>query len=249
MAQTKAQRSAAAKKICGLFITTILLVAPLLGSIPAVFADDEPDLTELREECAEVEEDPKDIEPECELLNLIKDLQAKDMQLMDKDMKLMDKDMELMDNDAELEANVDKTCATIPVVKAGFGLLTSSLLVAFGTVNSGIGLINTGVVGKLNAFNLNIISFDPPSFDTGISVPGSITVGTFKLNLSSIGLGTVSFANPGDINLKFGPFVIDIPEISAPSFTPFSGIPTIPSVGTTGIAAADDAVQNLDECL
>jgi len=198
-------------------------------------------------------ESEKRLSADCELLQKLNDLEAelkakdaelmaKDMELMDKDMELMDKDMELMDKDDLLEANIDITCDAIPVIKSAFASVTSATTTAFGTVNTGIGLINNSVIGPLKTFNLNSISVDPPNLNLGNILPDGIHVGTF----TALGF---TFVDPTDIFLTFTDLNVDIPPVSAPSSTPFAGMPTIPLVSTAPIDAADDAIQSLLVCV
>ncbi len=158
------------------------------------------------------------------------------------DCELLQRIIDLEEKNAELETKIDKTCAALPVVKSAFGSLISEISTAFGTVNTGIGILNTSVIGPLNAFNLNSISIDPENLNLGNILPDDIHVGTFVV-------GGVTFVNPTDIFLEFTDLNIDLPAKSAPSFQPFKGIPTIPLVSTAPIDAADDAIQSLLECV
>ena len=173
------------------------------------------------------------------LLKKINDLEA---ELKAKDVELMAKDMELMDKDDLLEANIDITCAALPVIKSAFASVTSATTTAFGTVNTGIGLINTQVIGPLKTFNLNSISVDPPNLNLGNILPDDIHVGTF------VAFG-ITFVNPTDIFLEFTDLNVNISAVSAPSSTPFAGMPTIPMVNTAPIDAADNAIQSLLVCV
>lgn len=183
-------------------------------------------------------ESEKRLSADCELLQKLNDLEA---ELKAKDAELMAKDMELMEKDDLLEANIDITCAALPVIKSAFGLLTSATTTAFGTANTGIGLINTQVIGPLKTFNLNSISVDPPNLNLGNILPEDIAVGTV------VHFG-ITFADPTDIKLTFTDLNVNIPLVSAPSSTPFAGMPTIPMVSTALIDAADDAIQSLLVC-
>jgi len=183
-------------------------------------------------------ESEKRLSADCELLQKINDLEA---ELKAKDAELMAKDMELMEKDDLLEANIDITCDAIPVIKSAFASITSATTTAFGTVNTGIGLINNSVIGPLKTFNLNSISVDPPNLNLGNILPDDIHVGTF------VAFG-ITFVDPTDIFLTFTDLNVNIPPVSAPSSTPFAGMPTIPLVSTAPIDAADDAIQSLLEC-
>jgi len=168
--------------------------------------------------------------------------QAESERRLSADCELLQKIIDLEEKNAELEAKIDKTCAALPVVKSAFASLTSAIATAFGTVNTGIELINTSVIGPLKTFNLNSISVDPPNLPLGKILPNDIAVGTVKHF-------DIEFADPTNIKLTFTDLNVDIPPVSAPSSTPFAGMPTIPSVSTALIDAADDAVQSLPECV
>jgi len=129
-----------------------------------------------------------------------------------------------------------------PVLKSAFASVTSATTTAFGTVNTGIGLINNSVIGPLKTFNLNSISVDPPNLNLGNILPEDIAVGTV------VHFG-ITFADPTDIKLTFTDLNVNIPPVSAPSSTPFAGMPTIPMVSTAPIDAADDAIQSLLVCV
>lgn len=184
-------------------------------------------------------ESEKRLSADCELLQKLNDLEA---ELKAKDAELMAKDMELMEKDDLLEANIDITCAALPVIKSAFASVTSATTTAFGTVNTGIGLINNSVIGPLKTFNLNSISVDPPNLNLGNILPNDIAVGTVE----HFG---IEFADPLDIKLTFTDLNVNIPAVSAPSSTPFAGMPTIPLVSTAPIDAADDAIQSLLVCV
>lgn len=169
--------------------------------------------------------------PDCQLLQKINDLET----------ELKAKDAELEATDAVLTDKVQTTCDSIPIVKTGFGLVTHSVVRAFNTTNNGINSINNHIVDPLNNFNTDIIHVDPPKVNLGNILPNGIHVGTFD----ALGF---TFPDPTDINLHFTTLQFDIPELDAPSYRPFAGIPDIPTIDTTEIDSADNAVQNMDTC-
>ena len=214
-------------------VIAMLGLSLMISGIPLSFAAE----STLDAKCEA--ESERRLSADCELLQKLNDLET---ELKAKDAELMAKDMELMAKDDLLEANIDITCAALPVVKSAFGLLTSATTTAFGTVNTGIGLINTQVIGPLKTFNLNSITVDPPNLNLGNILPNDIDVGTFVV-------AGVTFADPTDIKLTFTDLNVNIPPVSAPSSTPFAGMPTIPLVSTAPIDAADDAIQSLLVCV
>jgi len=201
-------------------VIAILGLSLMVSGIPLSFAAE----STLDAKCDT--ESEKRLSADCELLQKINDLEEKN---------------------AELEAKIDKTCAALPVIKSAFGSVTSEIITAFGTVNTGIGLINTSVIGPLKTFNLNSISVDPPNLDLGNILPNGLHIGTFEVDFGLIGKFT--FIDPNDLSLTFTTLNVNIPQVSAPSSTPFAGMPTIPMVSTAPIDAADDAIQSLPECI
>ena len=132
-----------------LWLVPVLASILLLGVFaysPISFADDNDDddenLTELQEECSVAPENPTEIEPECELLNiinalkedeatkneqidtLIEALQAKDGTLMAKDDQLMEKDNQLMDSVSNMKEEVVRICKNIPLFKEGLDTIS-----------------------------------------------------------------------------------------------------------------------------
>jgi len=231
------------KKICGLFIAAILLAGPLLGSIPAAFADDDddkPKLTDLQKECAKEPEDPEDIEEECELLNLIKDLQAKDMQLMDKDTELMDKDTELMDKDMQLmtsianaKTEIVRLCDNVPFLKTSLSTLST---ITFDILTD----TNTALNG-LNSFltTLKALSFTIPIADPSFSIPNP------ELHTKSITVFGVTFKIPTDFHIHSSTKTFNIPD---PTITPFGFITTVPTIPTVVFVSIQGTLNSVQDC-
>ncbi len=220
--------------------------------------------------------------PDCELLQRLNDLEAelkaKDMELMDKvdlldakDMELMDKDDELMTSVTNAQADADTSCATIPVVKIGFGLVTSSTVVALDAFNVGIVVFNLG----LGAFN-DTLFVSLSAFNVGIDLFNSVGLGAFNVALGVFNVGLDDVFDKVDIlgnvlvnginvfqildvlnvipdvpDIPDIPSIPDIPDIPDVPTIPISGMPAVPdllTINTALIAAADDAVQNLALC-
>ncbi len=217
-----------------------------------------------------------------ELKAAVAALQEKDMELMDadaaeaaardaKDMLLMTASGNLGSDLAAVQADADTSCATIPVVKTGFGLLTGSTVIALEAFNVAIGLFNNEVLFFNNAV---VDVFDV--FDEGVDV---VNVGydafNFALNGFNIALdGTFDIVDDLGDALVFGlnkfqvldvfdviPDIPNIPDIpSIPDIPPIPPatkmdageleplVPDLALIDTTLIEAADDAVQSLELC-
>jgi len=253
------------KKFYGLFVAAILLAGPLLGSIPAAFADDDDDdddddkLTELQKECTKEPDKPEDIKRECELLNLILDLQAKDMQLMDGDTALnnnlnrkiailsaaMQQDDTVCDNIPDADKFADTTlgqlCDQVDVWIANYEALCNNVPLfddAIGIVNTSVlavlGGINSAIGGINGVFNtlhnkIFNVSINPPSF--GVNPPEKcISIPIPAAPDPTVCVNIPNFGvNPGPFNANFGQLL---------SFLPTDPIPSIPTnvignVGTT----------------
>jgi len=172
---------------------------------------------------------------------------------------------------AAVQADADTSCATIPVVKTGFGLLTGSTVIALEAFNVAIGLFNNEVLFFNNAV---VDVFDV--FDEGVDV---VNVGydafNFALNGFNIALdGTFDIVDDLGDALVFGlnkfqvldvfdviPDIPNIPDIpSIPDIPPIPPatkmdageleplVPDLALIDTTLIEAADDAVQSLELC-
>ena len=241
------------KKICGLFIATILLAGPLLGSIPAAFAgddDDEPELTELQEECAEEPDNPEDIEPECELLNLILDLQAKDISLennlnlkitiisaaMQQDDSVCDgipdeaklADATLFQLCAQADLWIDNyvaLCNNVPKFEDAIGIVNTSVLAVLGAINTAFGGVNS-VINTLKGFS-TAFSLDIPDINLDL---GSINL---PLDIGNVSLGSVN---------------VPLPIINFPGITPFSFLATIPAIPTNVIGNVGTTLDEVADC-
>jgi len=258
------------KKFYGLFVAAILLAGPLLGSIPAAFADDdepeEPELTELQEECAKEPDKPEDIKRECELLNLIIDLQAKDMQLMDADTALennlnrkigilsalMEMDDSVCDNIPDADKVADTTlgqlCDQADVWIANYEALCNNVPLfddAIGIVNTSViavlGASNTALGGVNSAFN----SLRDFQFNVNINPPG------FNLNIPDVSISIPIPAAPDpSVNVPLPTININVPNFGVNfgkllNFLPASPIPLIPG---NVIGIVDVKLDQVAEC-
>ncbi len=258
------------KKFYGLLVAAILLAGPLLGSIPAAFADDDDDkLTKLQKECAKVPKKPHKIKPECELLNLINELreqlEAKDMQLMDKDMQLMDEDAALITNlnlkieilSAAMQMD-DSVCNSIPnadkVSDTTLGELCDHADVWIANYEAlcnivpffkdGIGLVDTTTVSLLTGINTGFIGEVNKVIN---ALKGFST--SFSLDIPDINVGLGSISLPLGIgNINLGSIFIPLPNINFPGIMPFSSFDTIPNIPGSVISDVGSAINSVENC-
>ena len=212
-----------------------------------------------------------------ELKAAVATLQEKDIELMDadaaeaaardaKDMLLMTANGNLGSDLAAVQADADTSCATIPVVKTGFGLVTGSTVVALDAFNVGIGVFNVG----LSVFNTALMKA-LVAFNVGIAVTNDLSdnfnsiVDTFNdalditINLLNTVIGYFLAAidifdvfgvipDPSFATLSVIPNIPDIPDVPAIPLADMQDIPALATIDTTLIDAADDAVQSLALC-
>ncbi len=247
-----------------LFIPALFLVF-LVGTMQIAYAepqgqpfqDLQNEIEELKASVAALEE--KDIE--------LMDADAAEAAARDaKDMLLMTANGNLGSDLAAVQADADISCATIPVVKTGFGLVTGSTVIALDAFNVGIGVFNVG----LSVFNTALMKA-LVAFNVGIAVTNGLSgnfnsvVDTFNsaLDTTISLLNTVIFYFLAAVNVfdvfnvipepGFGTFSVipdipDIPDVPAIPLAGMSSVPALATIDTTLIDAADDAVQSLALC-
>ncbi len=212
-----------------------------------------------------------------ELKAAVAALEEKDIELMDadaaeaaardaKDMLLMTANGNLGSDLAAVQADADTSCATIPVVKTGFGLVTGSTVIALdafnvgiGVFNVGLGVFNTALMKALVAFNVGIAVTNGLSgnFNSIVDTFNDALDTTIRLLNTVLGvfLGVLNLLDPFDLIpdpsfTTFGllPNIPDIPDVPAIPLAGMQDIPPLATIDTTLIDAADDAVQSLALC-
>jgi len=137
--------------------------------VPSAFADKGDDkITELQKQCAKVAKKPVKIKPDCELLNLIEDLQAnqnRKIEILSAAMQqddsicgelseadfVADTTLEQLCDQADVWiANYQALCNNVPLFDETIGIVNTSVGAIFGAINTSLGGVNSAFDGISN---------------------------------------------------------------------------------------------------
>jgi len=211
------------KKFYGLFVAAILLAGPLLGSVPAAFADP----TTLEEKCAKQTDVKKP--PDCELLQRLNDLEA---ELKAKDMALMEKDMQLMNTDLVIINDLNRKIAILSAAMQQDDSVCDNIPDADFIADTS--LVQLCDQADVWIANYQALCNNVPLFDDAIGIVDTSIVAV--LGASNTALGAVNSAFNSLRNFEFnvninvpGPIPgFDVNFGKLLSFLPASPIPSIP---------------------
>ena len=205
------------------------------GSMQLSYAVPEDKTPTLEQKCSDEGQANKPLSPDCELLqiinNLEEELKEKDMELMDKDAELMAKDMELMDKDTELmnqgglvNDDMVRLCENVDVTESAF------MIVGTATVDLLNGINNIVLIPVENNIVSPVRDFDP-SFTVNNVIPDVDFITTEILGIDVI-IG---------LEISFDDLNVNLPQ-------PFAAIPNVPTIPGNTINTVDETLNDLEDC-
>lgn len=217
-----------------ILIPTLFLIL-FAGTMQLSYAVPENKTPTLEQKCSDEGQANKPLSPDCELLqiinNLEEELKEKDMELMDKDAELMAKDMELMNKDTELmnqdgliNSDMVKLCENVDVTESAF------MIVGTATVNLLNGINNIVLTPVEDNIVSPVRNFDP-SFTVNNVIP-HVGFNTKEI----LGIDVIV-----GLNISFNDLNVNLPK-------PFSGLPSVPTIPSNTINTVDETLNDLEDC-